>query len=105
MPFLGKNVGSHIAGMSKFLGKNLSRGSSYLGKIDRMIGSVKDRYANVKNNVVSHITNYNKGLGDSVNTALDYAGGKLNDFVNPYTSQLKPLMKLGQGIGNSLQNV
>jgi hypothetical protein len=105
MGFLGKNVGSHVAGMSKYLGKNLYRGSSYLGKVDRYIGSIKDRYANLKNNVVSHITNYNKGLGSAANTAIDYAGGKLAEYTNPFTSQLKPLMKLGQGIGNSLQNV
>ena len=103
MPFLGKNAGSHVSGSVKWLGKQISNGSSYLGKAHRLIGSAHDRYSDVKNNIVRHVNAYNPNLGGLLKAGAGLLEKRVGDFVQPFTSQLNPLMRLGQGIGSSLQ--
>jgi hypothetical protein len=101
MGWLGKSVGSHIAGAAKYLGKNISNGSSWIGKTNRIIGSVRDRYANAKKSLLTNISNYNPEIGKLAKSGIGILENEVSNQLQPYIDRAKNIAGMG---GRALLN-
>jgi len=104
MSWLQKNVGNMISGGNKFLHKSINNGSSYLGKFNQLVGSVKDKYAQSKQSLLDNIGQYNPKLKDLAREGIGMLENKAMDFINPLGVEAKPLMDLGMSLGKTLKN-
>jgi hypothetical protein len=101
MGWLQKSVGDKIAGASKYLGKTLNNGSSWIHKANRIIGSVQDRYSNAKKNILSGISNYNPELGKLANKGVSVLESEIKNQLQPYLDRAKNLAGVS---GRALMN-
>lgn len=104
MSYLGKFIGNHISGASKYLGKTFVNGSQYLGKLNQQIGVVRDKYERTKKDVLGKIEEYNPKLRELAESGVNFLEGEAMNFLNPIQSEAQPLLKLGSNIGRLLQN-
>lgn len=89
MGWLQKNVGSHVSGAAKFLGKNISNGSSWFHKMNKVIGSVKDKYASAKNSLIQGISNYNPEMGKLASSGINLLENQVQSTAQPYIDKVK----------------
>lgn len=104
MSWLGKEVGNHIAGANKYLGKMIGNGSNYLGKLHQGFNSLRDRYAETKNEILGTLQEYNPNLRSLAETGINFIEDEAKSFVEPIRKQAEPFLNLGSGVGKLLQN-
>lgn len=91
MGWLGKTVGSAVSGANSWLGKTISNGSDFLHKSKRVIGSVLDRYAKTKKNVLGAIDSFDPSLGNIARKGVQFVEDEIGNTV---MGASKPFMKL-----------
>ena len=104
MSWLGKSVGNYIAGANKYLHKNIQNGSNYLGKLHQTYNSLKDKYAETKNEILGTLQEYNPNLRNMAETGINFLEGEAQSFIEPIKQQVEPFLNLGTGVGRLLQN-
>ena len=98
MGWLGKSIGSAVSGANLWLGKAIGNGSDFLHKSKRVIGSVMDRYAKNKKNILGAIDNFDPSLGNLARKGVNFVEGEIGNtvmggarpFVNLLTNNASP---------------
>lgn len=104
MSWLGKSVGNHIAGGAKYLQKNIQNGSNFLGKLHQGYNSLRDKYAETKNNILGTLQEYNPNLRNLAETGIGFIEDEAKSFIEPIRKQAEPFLNLGSGVSRLLQN-
>lgn len=104
MSWLQKSIGNHISGANRFLHKAINNGSHFFGKLNQVVGSVKDKYAETKNNILDRIGEVNPKLREIANEGIGMLENKAMDFISPLKNSAKPMMELGMDLGKVLKN-
>ena len=104
MSWLGKTVGNHIAGGAKYLHKNIQNGSNYLGKLHQGFNSLRDKYAETKNNILGTLQEYNPNLRSLAETGINFLEDEAKNFIAPIRKEGARFLNLGSGMGRLLQN-
>ena len=104
MSWLQKSIGNHIAGANKFLHKSINNGSNFFGKLHQVVGTVKDKYTDTRNNVLRGISDFNPKLGEIAKEGVGMLEQRAMDFINPLGNQAQPLLELGGKLGSVLKN-
>ena len=104
MSWLGKSVGNYIAGASKSLHKNIQNGSNFLGKLHQGYNSLRDKYAETKNEILGTLQEYNPNLRSLAETGIGFIEDEAKNFIEPIRKEGERFLNLGTGIGRMLQN-
>ena len=104
MSWLGKSVGNHIAGANKYLHKTIGNGSNFLGKLHQGYNSLRDKYAETKNEILGTLQEYNPNLRSLAETGIGFIEDEAKNLLQPIKEQAEPFLNLGTGIGRMLQN-
>jgi hypothetical protein len=99
--WLGKSPGEHVAGASKWLGKQISAGTRFVGRLHQHVGDIKDRYQLMKKQGLDYLTNaYSPALADLAKQGIGYLEGEASSA----TQAAAPMLALGSAVGNAFAN-
>jgi len=104
MSWLGKTVGNHIAGATKYLHKNIQNGSNFLGKLHQGYNSLRDKYAETKNEILGTLQEYNPNLRNLAETGIGFIEDEAKSFIEPIRKEGERFLNLGSGVSRLLQN-
>ena len=99
--WLGKSSGEHVASASKWLGKQISAGTRFMGRVHQHVGDIKDKYQVIKKQGLDYLTNkYSPALAGLAKQGIEYLEGEASSA----TQAAAPMLALGSAVGNAFTN-
>ena len=93
-----KHPADHVAGASKWLGKSISAGTQWLGRVQQHVGDLKDKYALMKKQGLDYLTNqYSRQLADLAKQGVGFLEGQASRVA----SEATPMLSLGSAVGKA----